>query len=70
MQTSSVTLDTSEIQAIQRLRATVGMRETARRLGIGHDTAYRAVAGRNLYRGTVTQIRLGLALVSDQEPRS
>lgn len=70
MQTSSVTLTAAEIAAIEKLRATVGMREAARQLGIGHDTAYRAVAGLSLYRGTATQIRIGLRLhtPSGQQP--
>ena len=69
MQTSSIILTADEIQAIQRMRAQIGMRATARRLGVGADTLYRSVKKFPLYRGTATQIRLGLRLHAAAEPQ-
>lgn len=65
---SRTTLCTDEIAAIQRMRAAVGMRETARRVGVSADTLYRAVAGLALYRASATQIRLGLLLAAQTAP--
>jgi hypothetical protein len=63
----TVTLTTSERDAMDRLRRQIGMRATARQLSIGHMAAYRALSGRPIRPGTATQIRVGLALATPRQ---
>jgi hypothetical protein len=60
MKTGSLT--GTERDALARLRRQIGLRETARQLGIGHCAAYRALRGQKIRPGTATQIRVGLAI--------